>query len=178
MPDLLMSGDGRQTFDSLVRPELSYLWNSLRRLGVPERDREDVLQEILVRVHRAIPEYDASRPARPWLFAFAFRLASDYRKRARVRDHLEWTDHAATTPTPEEDLDVARRRALLERAIQELDLDKRAVLILHDIDGIAVTDAARTLGIPEGTAYTRLRAARTELAATLRRSLIARGGPS
>jgi len=162
----------RVLFESLFRGELPWMWNTLRRLGVPESDREDLLQEIFVRVHGALDTYDASRPPRPWLFAFAFRVASDHRKRAKYRVAAPWSDViGAIAPRVEAEIDAVRRRVLLDRAIEDLDMDKRAVFVLHDLDEVPVPEIARSLGIPEGTAYTRLRAARTEVATALRRAL-------
>ena len=60
-------------------------------------------------------------------------------------------------------------KELVDLAMDALDLDKRAVLILHDLDGESVPDIARALGLPEGTVYSRLRAARAEFTAAVAR---------
>jgi RNA polymerase sigma-70 factor (ECF subfamily) len=148
------------------------VWNALRRLGVAEADREDLAQEVFVRVYRALPSYDDTRAPRPWLFAFAVRVASDYRRLARHRTEVVLAEHDAPTSAmqADESVDAARRRSLLERGIVSLDLAKRAVLIMHDIEGVSIPDVARALGIPEGTAFSRLRAARAELVSTIRRA--------
>lgn len=151
-----------------------YVWTSLRRLGVPDRDREDVTNELFVRVHQRLDTFDASRPARPWLFAFAVRFASDYRKLARHRvERLEGSDagpEAASHGLPaDEALVIEERRRLVIAALDRLDMDKRAVVVLHDLDETPIPEVARALGIPEGTAYSRLRAGRAELTTALRR---------
>jgi RNA polymerase sigma-70 factor (ECF subfamily) len=61
-------------FDSLFDAELDYVWNALRRLGVREADLDDEVNEVFLRVHRQLAQYDPSRPVRPWLFAFAARV--------------------------------------------------------------------------------------------------------
>ena len=58
--------------------ELDYVWNALRRLGVREADLDDEVNEVFLRVHRQLAQYDPSRPIRPWLFAFAARVAAAY----------------------------------------------------------------------------------------------------
>jgi RNA polymerase sigma-70 factor (ECF subfamily) len=168
-----------QLFEELFEREASYVWNTLRRLGVPSSDREDILQEVFVRVHGALSSYDPKRSPRPWLFAFAFRVASDYRRLKRhAVEVLDGTEHDAANPTagPDDSLDGARRRARLHRALDALDIDKRAVVILHEIEELPVPEIARMLGIPVGTASTRLRAARLALAAALRADLGEKGG--
>jgi RNA polymerase sigma-70 factor (ECF subfamily) len=159
------------SFRELFDAHFAYVWASLRRLGVADRDREDQANEVFFRVHQRIADYDARRPVRPWLFAFAVRVASEYRRAARHR--LELAGGLDTMPAPVDapEAEAARseKRAALAAALEHLDLDKRAVLILHDLDECAIPEVAEALGIPEGTAYSRLRAARAELALTLRR---------
>lgn len=161
-------------FRALFEAHYDYVWTSLRRLGVPERDREDVASELFVRVHQRLDTLDRTRPVRPWLFAFAVRFASDYRRLARNR--LEQLDAEGNpleppskAPLADEALVQDERRRLVLTALEALDLDKRAVVVLHDLDETPVPEIARALGIPEGTAYSRLRTGRAELAQALRR---------
>lgn len=165
---------GVEEFRALFEAQYDYVWTSLRRLGVPERDREDVTSELFVRVHQRLHTFDRARPVRPWLFAFAVRFASDYRRLARNRhEQLDTSESApepaSATPLADEALAQEQRRRLVLTALEALDLDKRAVVVLHDLDETPVPEIARALGIPEGTAYTRLRTGRAELAQALRR---------
>jgi RNA polymerase sigma-70 factor, ECF subfamily len=164
----------RQVFDANV----SYVAASLGRLGIDLRDRDDLVSEVFVRVHRALPSYDVTRPMKPWLFAFAARVASEHRRLARHRREVfEEIDRASTDLQPDEVLEQNESRRLLDRALAELDEEKREVFVLHDLDDTPVPEVARALGIPEGTAYTRLRAARAELTATVRRLQLTRRAP-
>lgn len=163
---------GGEEFRALFDRECGYVLASLRRLGVEERDCEDVGNEVFVRVYQKLGDLDRSRSARPWLFAFCVRLASDYRdlKRHRVE---RFSDHdaPASAPGPEDDFARTEARQIAARALATLDLDKRAVFVLHDIDETPIPEVARVLGIPEGTAYSRLRAGRAEFTAAVRASL-------
>lgn len=75
----------RPTFRGIFETQLTFLWNTLARFGVADRDLEDVAHEVFVVVSRRLSDYDPSRPLRPWLFAIAYRCASDYRNRAAHR---------------------------------------------------------------------------------------------
>lgn len=153
-----------------VGPEIGWIHKQLRRLGVREADLEDVTQEVLVALHRRWDDYDASRPLRSWLFGFAFRLASDYRKRAvrrRETTTLE-ADLVDGRPDAVEQLETASRRALLLAGLDLLDLDKRAILTLIDLEEMSMPEAVAVLEIPLNTGYSRLRAARAELAEGVR----------
>lgn len=162
----------RERFEAIFEAELPYVWTSLRRLGVFERDLEDVAHDLFLSVYKRFDELDASRPPRPWLFAFALRHAADYRRLARHRTDLFGDEEppAAGEATAEDAIARRQRAALLERALATVELDKRAVLILHDLDEVPMPEAAATLGIPLNTGYSRLRVAREELAAAVRRA--------
>lgn len=150
-----------------------YVWNSLRRLGVLASDLEDLTHDVFVQVQRHLGEYDASRPLRPWLFGFAFRIASQYWRRAHRRRERS-ADAAvarAVDPSalPDQRLAAEQDRQLVLSALEAIDLDRRAVFVLYEIDGVPMAEIARLLGIPVNTAYSRLRVARTEFAAAVRR---------
>lgn len=159
-------------FRELFDAHASYVAASLGRLGVRDADRDDLVSEVFVRVHRELERYDASRPIRPWLFAFAARVASDHRRLARHRREVlgEGPEAASAAAGPDRALESMEARRIVERALGELDLDKRAVFVLHDLDETPVPEIARALGIAEGTAYSRLRAARAEFTAAVRRA--------
>jgi len=145
--------------------QFAYVMATLRRLGVAERDLEDVAHDVFVTLHRRFEDYDRARPLRPWLFGIAYRSASDYRKLARHR--REDMDHEVDPADPrlpvDETMDREQKRRLLVAALQDVELERRAVLVMHDLDGVGVPEIADQLGIPLNTAYSRLRLARKEL---------------
>jgi RNA polymerase sigma-70 factor, ECF subfamily len=158
---------------ALFTMQAPYVWNSLRRLGVPASDLEDVTHDVFVQVQRHLGDFDPSRPVRPWLFGFAFRIASQHRRRA-YRRHETSSDTVASEAVdpaalPDEQLAAEQDRKLVLAALEAIDLDRRAVFVLYEIDGVSMEEIARTLGIPVNTAYSRLRVARTEFAAAVKR---------
>jgi RNA polymerase sigma-70 factor, ECF subfamily len=166
--------DDRPDFRSLFDREFSYVWTSLRRLGVPARDLEDVTHDVFVEVFRNLRRYDPARPLRPWLFAFAFRFASDYRRLARHRVEVYEEPVGRSSDPPADDLVASRElRALIAKALDSVDLARRGVFILHELDARPMAEIAETLGIPLNTAYSRLRVAREEF--TTRFRMLQRG---
>lgn len=158
-------------FAAVFDAHFDYVWNSLRRLGVRESDLEDVTHDVFFAVSGKLREFDARRPLRPWLFGFAFRRAADYRRLARNRFEVVDASDEPRDPAPDplENVISQEGLALARDALGALELGRRAVFILHDLDGVAMPDIALELGIPLNTAYSRLRLARGELAAALRR---------
>jgi RNA polymerase sigma-70 factor (ECF subfamily) len=161
---------------ALFEEHFTYVWNALRRLGVRERDLEDLVHDVFLKVHQRLAEYDPARAFRPWVFGFAYRVAADYRRLARHRvevlgAHADPVDPAGA---PDGQVEAAQRWKLVHEALESVELERRAVLILHDIDGEAAPAIADALAIPLNTVYSRLRVAREEFAAAARR-LRARG---
>jgi RNA polymerase sigma-70 factor (ECF subfamily) len=149
--------------------ELSYLFQTLHRLGANPREVEDLVQEVFVVLHKNWPTLDTSRPLRPYLFGVAFRVVAAHRRR-RARETpqalLEIEDGELS---PEASLQAKESVALLQAGLDRLPLRRRAVLIMHDLDGVPVEDIARKLSISRFGTYARLRKARKELAAAVRR---------
>jgi RNA polymerase sigma-70 factor (ECF subfamily) len=147
--------------------ELDYLIGSLRRIGVQYPDVEDVLHEVFLVMLRRWEDYDPTRPMRPWLFGIAFRVAAANRRK-RTREILG-TDYEAEDlrEGPDDNLAASQERALLLRALAQVPIERRAVLIMHEIDETPMRQIAATLEIPLFTAYSRLRKARRELDAAL-----------
>ncbi len=159
--------EGSSCFDAFQR-EFDYLCRTLRRLGVRSEDVEDEAHEVFLVLNRRWPDYDPSRPLRPYLFGIAFRgVAARRRKQQR-----EWTrtldETAGEAPRPDEALETAHTRALVLAALSRVPLPRRAVLVMHDIDEVPMRDIANALSLPLFTGYSRLRKARREFEAAVR----------
>ena len=149
--------------------QLDYVWRTLRRFGTTPADVEDLVQEVFLALRKSWPEYDQERPLRPYLFGISFRIASAHqRKRSRevATPVLEIGD---TGPGPEDALQAKQARGVVLAALDRIPLPRRAVLVMHDLDGVPVGEVAGALSIPLFTAYSRLRKARKELEAAVRR---------
>jgi RNA polymerase sigma-70 factor (ECF subfamily) len=168
-----VSGEPAEANDCFVvyRAELDYLIGTLRRLGTPASDIDDVLHEIFLVLLRRFQDYDRARPLKPWLFGIAFWVASDHRRRNKrelLSDGYDMEDQGAR---PDDLVAAAQGRRLLLAALASVPLNRRAVLIMRDIDEVAMREIARQLSIPLFTAYSRLRKARRELDAALKQLL-------
>jgi RNA polymerase sigma-70 factor (ECF subfamily) len=165
-------------FEGIFAKEFDYVWHTLRRLGVRPADVEDLTHDVFLAVYQRRDDYDPARPLRPWLFGFAFRVTSRYRNRSRYRLELlaETDEVAGESRSAYDDASLRQQVDVATRAIAALELDRRAVFILHELDEFAMPEVAAALEIPLNTAYSRLRLARAELAAAVRR-LRLRGFP-
>jgi RNA polymerase sigma-70 factor (ECF subfamily) len=164
-------------FRTVFEAESAFVWNLLRRFGVPPRDLEDVTHDVFMTVYRRFDDYDRARPVRPWLFGIAYRVAARYRELARNQREVldEPPEPPDDAPRADEQLIAREARETLDKILDTLDLDRRAVFVLHDIEGCTMPDIAAALAVPLNTAYSRLRLAREQVKTALHR-LRARGG--
>jgi RNA polymerase sigma-70 factor, ECF subfamily len=178
-----------QQFSSIYRDHFQAVWLTLRRFGVWERDLEDAAHDVFIVAHRRMPDFDVSRPLRPWLKGIACYVASDFRRRAQHRREVVDNGDAADrrsqglsghTPAHGTRADVVHEqhetRELVMWALDQMDFDRRTVLVLHDIDGHPMPDVAFALGVNINTLYSRLRHARTEFKAIVVSKTATQGG--
>jgi RNA polymerase sigma-70 factor, ECF subfamily len=153
------------SIEALFADHGRHVWRSLLHFGVPERDVEDACQEVFVVAHRklkdgTVPEYPAA-----WLHGISFRVAAAHRRKAQ---------HAREVPT--EELDVAaggpesgridrqRRLERLDRALDTLPDDQRAVFVLYEIEQLTMREVASALETSINTCFSRLYSARKRVA--------------
>ena len=151
--------------------ELDYVYRTLRRLGTSPSEVEDLAQEVFLALRRSWTEYDPSRPLRPYLFGIAFRIASAYQRKSSREVAFGIVELSEAGPGPDEALQTKQARALVLAALERIPLPRRAVLVMHDIDDVPVGEVAAVLAIPLFTVYSRLRKARRELEAAVKRML-------
>lgn len=152
------------TFGEVYAQHFRFVWRSLRRLGVPESDAPDGVQDVFLIVHRRLPEFEGRSKITTWLYSICFRVARDRRKLAHIRRRAQ--DDEPFLDCADDRTDVgaeAERRqalALLERMLDDLPLEQRAVFTLFELDGMRGEEIAELLDVPLGTVHSRLRLAR------------------
>jgi RNA polymerase sigma-70 factor (ECF subfamily) len=117
---------------------------------------DDIVQETFIRAWRHLPQLSADdRPIRPWLFRVARNLLIDADRAARARPMTvqEQPDEEAGT---DPGLDQVLDRELVSGALQQLSPVHQAVLVQTCYHGGTLATVARELGIPHGTARSRL----------------------
>ena len=155
------------SFEEIYRAHFAFVWRSLRRLGIREEDAADVAQEVFIVVHRKLPEFAGRSKVTTWLYGVCFRVASE-RRRARPRAELGAQEAAALVGRPADPATTAERNeglAMLERVLDRIPDDQRAVFCLFELEGMTGEEIAEALEIPLGTAYSRLRLARAAFSA-------------
>lgn len=162
--------DGNQrAFEALLARHEPRVLRVLRLLGVSSDDREDVAQEVFVRVFRFLGGFKPGNPFAGWIYRIAVNAVHDYRGRVgrRRRDEAEWMpgleELAADESLPaRRDLEMDLRRQL-EGALNVLSERERAVFVLRELEGLSTREVARSLGITGVTVRRHLGRARKSL---------------
>ncbi len=163
-----------QAFETLVLTYQHRIFSiSLRMLG-DRGEAEEVAQEVFLRVHRSIRNFRGEAKISTWLYAITSRLCLNRLKsRGRTRPAGDTTLARIPDgqPGPGAALEASELEAALHRAIAELDDERRIVVVLRDLHGLAYEEIAAALELPLNTVRSRLHRARMELKERLERFL-------
>ena len=145
------------------------MFRVLRGMGVSEPQVADAVQDVFVVVHRRLAQFDGRHAIRTWLFEIAYRVACDYRRRLqRARSHEPLHERLHDpAPGPGERAERSDQLRLLNELLDQLDDEKRVVLVLAEIEELSAPEIASLTGVPLNTVYTRLRRARIALSQAL-----------
>jgi RNA polymerase sigma-70 factor (ECF subfamily) len=157
--------------EAFVREHFAYAWRVCRRLGLAPADADDAAQRAL---WTALERLDDIRPGseRAFLYRVVAHVVSKQRRAgARRREEIVAGFDQASDPGADPEATVAARRAIavLDSILAELEPDLRAAFVLFEVEGLEKREVAEALGIPPGTAASRLRRAREEFLRRARR---------
>jgi RNA polymerase sigma-70 factor (ECF subfamily) len=171
----VVAGEPGLDVQGAYREHAAFVERSLRRLGVPLADLEDLTQEVFLVAHRRRDSYERGARLTSWLFGIALRVAKRHRRRPWFQREQPLASDDASEPqsthTPERALEHNERQHLLAGALATLRPERSAVFVMSELEGIALREIAEQMSTPLGTACSRLHAARKDLARALATAL-------
>jgi RNA polymerase sigma-70 factor, ECF subfamily len=164
--------DDEKRLRALMREHFDFVWRNLRRLGLGDADADDGTQEVFLVASRKLSAITAGSE-RKFLFGTALRVASTRRRSLRRQreqpdDALEERDEGSA-PGPERLAELSRARGQLHEVLAGMVLEQRAAFVLFELEELSIPEIAQLLSVPIGTVTSRLRAAREEFEAAVRR---------
>lgn len=124
-------------------------------------DSEEVAQEVFVRIYRGLAKFRGDSQLSTWVYRLAVNASlSHVSKRKRRPECEEWQDQQPAESPPMRDPALSQR---LEAALQSLPAGYRAVLVLHDVEGLSHEECAKILGCRIGTSKSQLHKARAKM---------------
>ena len=156
-----LRGD-RSAFDTLVERYEGPLFNAAYRITGSVDDAMDATQTAFVKAFEKLHTFDLSRRFFSWIYRIAVNQALNLVGRRRPYASLD-TNQSAGDCDPETLCSESEASRMLQRAISQMTLDYRVVVVLKHLEGLSYREMAALLGIPESTVKSRLFTARRQL---------------
>lgn len=152
-------------FASVYAAHLDFVFGTLQRLGVRESDLEDLLQKVFLDIHQRLRTFDPTKPIEGWIYGICKNEYLNYRRVAHRRHEVAAEESIEPSADglswqPEEIVTQRQAQQTLDALLDMLDADKRVVFMMFEVDELSCEEIAQSLGIPVGTVYSRLNAAR------------------
>lgn len=175
---LELTAPGRSLDDTLARESpdelLALLYRQMRSLAGPRQDLDDLVQAAAERALKALERFEGRSSLATFTYGIVYRTLIDHQRwyrRFQRRFALDAREEGEEPPFPrssETDLRELARARRLYAALDTLPHEKRATLILHDLEDLDVAEVATISGTNALTVRSRLRDARKKLAEILR----------
>jgi RNA polymerase sigma-70 factor, ECF subfamily len=161
--------------DGLVRKYRTMVFNLALRLTGDRAAAEDLAQESLLKAIKGWTNFRGESDPGTWLYRITVNA---WKNRVRDGAKSRWLrffapdgevaaeplDVASQEPGPEAAAVAAEKKKAIERALEKLTPEERAVLVLRELDGRSYSEIAESLDVPLGTVKSRLARAREILA--------------
>ena len=162
----------RWTFETVYDAHFSFVWRSVRRLGIADGAVDDVVQDVFVIVHKRLDSFEERSSMKSWLFGIALHVVRDARRTlrrkpaqlggaARSESDVELVADRASQ-NPHESAAKSEAVRTLHAVLDAMDEGRREVFVLAELEQMTVPEIAAAVGANANTVYSRLRAARAD----------------
>lgn len=163
-------GDVEAFEQLLIRYQRQVLGTAIRLLGNVD-DGRDAAQEVFIRLHKYLHNFDEEKEFLPWLYQMTVNICRDMaKKRARTNTlSLEQQqeegklEHIVSKHDIETEINANQERKIISEALNTLSERERAAIVLRDIQGLETKDVAQMLGTAEATIRSQISMARIKI---------------
>lgn len=165
----------RAAYDVLVQRYQQRLYATVYHMTSNHEDANDLVQDAFIKAYRSLHSFKGQSSFYTWIYRIAVNRTINFLKRRKDRRHFSLNDVDAsieTDPdyvelmshvTPRREAGINELQQKLNEALQKLSESHRAVVIMHDVQGMTHADIARVMNCSEGTVRSRLFYARQQL---------------
>ncbi len=169
-----LQGDD-SAWEMLVNSYGKRIYNLGYRYTNRRDEAEDLTQDILIRVYQNLKSYRAeSGSFQNWILRVARNLVIDHYRQVRRFPQAGGSEELETmniqddkAPNPQRAAEQLEASAFLQSGLQSLSPELKEAIVLRDLEGMAYSDMADMLNVPEGTVKSRINRGRLELAKLL-----------
>lgn len=170
----VQQGD-RGAYDHLVQRYKERLYATVYHMTGNHDDANDLVQEAFIKAYKSIGTFKRESSFYTWIYRIAVNRTINHLKRGKNRQHFSLDDvdtHIQSDPdfielmshvTPRREVGLNELQEQLNNALQKLSEAHRAVVVLHDVQGMTHADIAKAMKCSEGTVRSRLFYARQQL---------------
>ena len=159
-----------EAFEQLITPLEQLIWRICWHYTGNRESAEDCGQETMIRIWRSLDSYRGDCALESWVYRIAANCCMDYlRKKKRDKSvsmepmREQGFDPADPSPGTEEQVVAADEQKRLREAITLLPEDQREALIMTQLEKVPYEEAAKLLGVSEGTIKSRVNRAKARL---------------
>lgn len=164
-----------EAFGILVDRYKERVYRTIYQMTSHHEDADDLVQEAFIRAYRSIGKFQGKSSFYTWIYRIAVNLTLNHLKRSGRRRSFSLDDADSSiqkesalqdlfhSDTPSKGANLLDLRKSIHEALQRLTPNHRAVVTMHDIQGMTHGEIAKILGISEGTVRSRLHYARQQL---------------
>ena len=159
-----------EAFEQLITPLEQLIWRICWHYTGNRESAEDCGQETMIRIWRSLDSYRGDCALESWVYRIAANCCMDYlRKKKRDKSvsmepmREQGFDPADPSPGTEEQVVAADEQKRLREAITMLPEDQREALIMTQLEEVPYEEAAKLLGVSEGTIKSRVNRAKARL---------------
>ena len=172
-------GDDLEAYQELMQRYHPRIYSLIYNMTSNREDTEDLLQEVFIKAHSALPKFKGNSSFYTWVYRIAVNRTINFLKKRKRRGTLSLNDvdtgierdevyvELSRKNTPFRDARMTEIQEKLNNALQRLSEKHRTVVVMHDIEGIAHDKIAEIIGVSSGTVRSRLFYARKQLQAEL-----------
>lgn len=157
-------------WSSVYEAHFDAVWRTLRRWGVAESAVDDAAQEVFLIAFQRLATFEGRSTLKTWLLGIALHVSRRFRA-SRISSVEELPEALADLGQAGPQEEAARAEAVrtLYRILDQLEPDKREVFVMAELEQMTVPEIAEATEVTLNTVYSRLRAARRDFNAALKR---------
>lgn len=143
----------RRAFSELVRRHQSVVFRSCYRILGDREDAKDATQEAFIRAYRKLDTFQGRSAFKTWMLRLAMNVSLNERgKRKAPPVDITLAQSVPAPEVPETELVKSEAAAQIHKALQLVQPNHRAAVVLHDLEELTYQETGEALGVPEGTA--------------------------